>query len=125
MLKVSSSCFYRWLVSPESPGEQRRKKRTVNIEQWAEEGERLFDRMDSAFKGKGTLKQHAEEALLPAWENGSDADVLAAMKKFQENHANELITNAKVAKTDKENFNGRCNLLNGYMELAISVLFMA
>jgi len=80
-------------------------KRTINIERWAEEGERLFDlRVDSAFRGKGTLKQHAEEALVPAWEKGSDADVLAAMKKFQEDHANELIANANVAKTDKENF---------------------
>lgn len=80
-------------------------KRIVNIEHWAEEGERLFDlRMDRAFRGKGILKQHAEEALIPAWEMGSDADVLAAMKKFQEDHANELIANAKVAKTDKENF---------------------
>lgn len=80
-------------------------KRTINIERWAEEGERLFDlRVGSAFRGRGTLKQHAEEALVPAWERGSDADVLVAMKKFQEDHANELIANANVAKTDKENF---------------------
>jgi ABC-type lipoprotein export system ATPase subunit len=80
-------------------------KRTVNIDRWAEEGERLFDlRVDSAFRGRGTLKQHAQDALLPAWENGSDADVVAAMKKFQDDHANELIANATVAKTDKENF---------------------
>lgn len=80
-------------------------KRTINIDRWADEGEKLFDlRVDSSFRGKGTLKQHAEEALLPAWEKGSDADVLAAMKKFQEVHANELIANANVVKTEKENF---------------------
>lgn len=80
-------------------------KRSINLDRWAEEGERLFDlRVDSAFRGRGTLKQHAQEALLPAWEKGSDADVLAAMKKFQEDHANELISHATVAKTDKENF---------------------
>jgi hypothetical protein len=50
------------------------------------------------------LKQHAEEALAPAWETGIDGDVLVAMKKFQEDHANELIANANVAKMDKENF---------------------
>ena len=80
-------------------------KRTINIDRWAEEGEKLFDlRVDSAFRGKGTLKQLAEEALLPAWKNGNNGDVLAAMKKFQEDHANELMANATVAKTDKENF---------------------
>jgi ABC-type lipoprotein export system ATPase subunit len=80
-------------------------KRTINIDNWAVEGEKLFDlRVDSAFRGKGTLKQHAEEALLPAWENGDNVAVLAAMKKFQDDHANELIASANVAKTDKENF---------------------
>lgn len=33
MLNVSSSCFYRWLVSPESPSEQRRKALVDKIHQ--------------------------------------------------------------------------------------------
>jgi ABC-type cobalamin/Fe3+-siderophores transport system ATPase subunit len=80
-------------------------KRHVNIDKWAENGERLFDlREKSAFKGRGTLKQLAEEELLPAWQSGNANDVLTAMKKFQSSHAEELVALSNVSRADKENF---------------------
>jgi ABC-type lipoprotein export system ATPase subunit len=80
-------------------------KRTVDVERWAESGERLFDlRKESSFKGKGTLKSLAEESLLQAWTEGTVNDILAAMKKFQDDHANSLMDLATVARTDKDNF---------------------
>jgi hypothetical protein len=80
-------------------------KRTVNVDKWAENGEQLFDlREKSAFKGKGTLKLLAEEKLLSAWERGNAEDVLAAMKKFQADHTDELIAMSKIPRADKENF---------------------
>ena len=80
-------------------------KRTVNLERWAENGEQLFDlREKGDFKGKGTLKQLAEEKLQAAWEKGSVVEVLVAMKKFQDDHAETLIALSKVPRSEKENF---------------------
>ena len=80
-------------------------KRTINLDKWAIDGEQLFDlREKSNFKGKGTLKQQAEEVLLSAWRAGSANDVLLAMKKFQDENASELIGMSKVPRTEKANF---------------------
>lgn len=80
-------------------------KRIVDVESWAESGERLFDlRKESSFKGKGTLKNLAEESLLRAWTEGSVDDIHTAMKKFQDDHAKSLMDLATVARTDKDNF---------------------
>ncbi|UKT64300.1 TrlF family AAA-like ATPase [Pedobacter mucosus] len=80
-------------------------KRTVNLDKWAADGEQLFDlREKSNFKGKGTLKQQAEEVLLSAWEKGSAHDVLVAMQKFQNENASELLKMSKVPRADKANF---------------------
>lgn len=80
-------------------------KRTVDLDKWANDGEQLFDlREKSNFKGKGMLKQEAEDVLLLAWEKGNAHDILLAMKKFQEKNANELIKMSKVPRTEKANF---------------------
>jgi len=61
-------------------------------------------RKESSFKGRGTLKSLAEESLLPAWKEGTVDEILAAMKKFQDDHVNSLMNLATVARTDKDNF---------------------
>lgn len=79
-------------------------KRTVDLEKWAFEGEQLFDlREKGNFKGKGTLKQQAEEVLLQAWEKGDANEVIAAMKKFQDENTGALIKMSN-APTDKAQF---------------------
>lgn len=51
---------------------------------WAKRGERdLFDLRTGPFKGIGSLEKAADEVLRSAWEEGSAADVAAAMQAFR------------------------------------------
>ncbi len=66
-------------------------RRTVDLDGWADEGERLLDlRTIGPFRGHGALADHARALLLDAWRTGSSAEVAAAMSAFRDQFEEEL-----------------------------------
>ena len=57
-----------------------------------------------AFRGKGTLKQKADDVLKDAWENGDAASVIAAMTEFRRLYQKDLLEHSPVARTDQAEF---------------------
>jgi hypothetical protein len=58
-------------------------RRNVDLAAWCEAGEELLDmRAAGAFKGKGSLKERAEGALLDAWRSGDAAMADEALQHF-------------------------------------------
>jgi len=57
-------------------------KRTVNLQDWAQRGERLFDLRSTPFGGIGELAKRAEQELLSAWESGTPSEIRQAMETF-------------------------------------------
>src|SRR5262249_50090022 len=54
--------------------------RSVDVAAWASAGEKLLDlRMQGAFRGRGTLRQLADETLKDAWAAGTPQQVTEAM----------------------------------------------
>lgn len=80
--------------------------RVANVAQWAAQAEDgLIDlRKSGAFRGKGTLLQRANEVLKQAWETGSSAGVVAAMKEFRRLYQKELLDHSPVAHTEQVEF---------------------
>jgi DNA repair exonuclease SbcCD ATPase subunit len=80
--------------------------RVASVEQWATEAEEgLIDlRKGGSFKGKGTLLEKANEALKPAWETGTSADVVTAMTEFRRLYQKELLEHSPVAHTEQAEF---------------------
>jgi hypothetical protein len=80
--------------------------RNVDVKGWAEAAEEgLIDlRKASAFRGKGTLQQKANEVLKAAWETGDSGAVMAAMAKFRELYQNDLLKHSPVARADQAEF---------------------
>jgi ABC-type dipeptide/oligopeptide/nickel transport system ATPase component len=76
--------------------------RTADVAQWAKRGEEeLIDlRRQGQFKGSGSLQKIADQGLRKAWETGDGASVTAAMKSFRDSHQNDLLEQARVSKTD-------------------------
>lgn len=71
--------------------------RDVDLDAWAREGELLLDlRKNGKFRGRGALGQAAREALLPAWQGGTAADVAAAMEMFRSEHDKTLLDQSGV-----------------------------
>jgi len=81
-------------------------ERVADVEKWATEPEeRLIDlRKQGPFKGRGTLLQRANEVLRPAWQNGSAADVSAAMSHFRKLYQNDLLEHSPVPRSDQAEF---------------------
>ncbi len=78
--------------------------RDVDVEAWARAGEELLDlRKNGQFRGRGALAAVAREALLPAWRDGSAADVVAAMEAFRRAYDRQLLEQA-VADRSSEDF---------------------
>jgi len=80
--------------------------RVANVEQWATEAEEgLIDlRKGGSFKGKGTLLEKAREALKPAWEAGTSADVVTAMAEFRRLYQKELLDHSPMPHTEQAEF---------------------
>jgi hypothetical protein len=79
--------------------------RTADVEQWAQEGEKLLDlRRQGPFRGHGTLRQYAHQTLHGPWETGTADDVAKAMAAFREEHQDALLSHAPVAKTDQAEY---------------------
>jgi energy-coupling factor transporter ATP-binding protein EcfA2 len=71
--------------------------RNVDVDAWARAGESLLDlRKNGKFRGKGALADAARDALLPAWQEGSAAEVAAAMEKFRTEYDQTLIDQSAV-----------------------------
>ena len=80
--------------------------RVADVEAWADEAEEdLIDlRKGGDFKGKGTLRQRAEEVLNEAWETGGSADIVTAMKEFRGLYQKALLDHSPVAHSEQDEF---------------------
>lgn len=80
-------------------------RRTIDLESWAKAGEALLDLRElGPFKGKGTLAETARTELLPAWAQGTAAEISTAMAEFRKKHEQELLEHAPVKRSDGEAF---------------------
>lgn len=80
-------------------------RRSVDVASWAQQGEELLDlRKVGPFKGRGALLEAARTELLPAWQQGSSADVAEAMARFRDAHDDNLIDHAPVERSAGQAF---------------------
>ena len=77
--------------------------RIADVARWATYGEEhLIDcRKSGPFMGRGTLEEIARSELWSVWEQGSAADVQAAMASFIAKYSKDLFAHAPFAQTDK------------------------
>lgn len=65
--------------------------RTVDMDDWGEAGERLFDRSRAgAFKGVGTLTETVKDELADVWNTGSAKEIAEAMSAFRQKYGSEF-----------------------------------
>ncbi|PKA99602.1 putative AbiEii toxin of type IV toxin-antitoxin system [Flavobacteriaceae bacterium MAR_2009_75] len=86
--------------------------RIVNIEQWAESGERLIDRSRvGSFRGVGTLTGIIKEALEHVWKNGSSKEIAKAMSEFRTEYGqafwNHAFEDARKTRETKKHWYGQ------------------
>lgn len=75
--------------------------RTVDLDAWASEGESLLNLTKKGpFRGRGTLRDIAQQALSTAWKSGDDQQVLTAIKGFITDYQSQLLEHAPVASSD-------------------------
>jgi len=75
--------------------------RTVDVDAWSDEGESLLNLAKKGpFRGRGTLRDMAQQALGAAWKSGDDQQVLTALKGFITEYQSQLLEHAPVASSD-------------------------
>lgn len=81
-------------------------RRIADVEEWGSAGEEeLLDRCRAGlFYGRGSLVVAATQALKPAWETGSAADVHAAMTAFMGKYLKDLLSHAPYAPAQHAEF---------------------
>jgi len=81
-------------------------RRIADVQTWGSFAEeQLLDRRKTGpFNGRGSLIRVATEALKPAWETGSAADVQAAMTAFMAEYLKDLLSHAPYAPTQQAEF---------------------
>lgn len=80
-------------------------RRVVDIEEWAQRGERLLDlRTFGPFRGHGALLRAARDELLDAWTAGSSDEVADAMASFRSNYDHALLEHAPVPKAKRAEY---------------------
>ena len=81
-------------------------RRIADVEAWGSVAEEeLLDRRKAGpFHGRGSLIAAAAEALKPAWETGSAAEVQAAMTAFLGKYLRDLLSHAPYAPTQQAEF---------------------
>jgi len=81
-------------------------RRIADVQAWGSvaEEELLDRRKTGPFYGRGSLIAAATEALKPAWETGSAADVRAAMTAFMARYLRDLLSHAPFAPTQQAEF---------------------
>jgi hypothetical protein len=77
--------------------------RTADVARWASHGEEhLIDcRKSGPFMGRGMLEEVALSELRATWEQGSAANVQAAMTAFIAKYSKDLFAHAPIAPTDR------------------------
>lgn len=100
--------------------------RIVDIDQWAESGERLIDRSRSGpFKGVGTLKTIIKDELQGIWTTGSAKEIAKAMADFRFKYGQVLWNHAfedarKTRETKKHWYNQISTWLYGIDHVKVS-----
>jgi hypothetical protein len=81
-------------------------RRTADVEQWGSfaEEELLDRRKAGPFYGRGSLITVATQALKPAWETGSAAEVQVAMTAFMGKYLKDLLSHAPYAPKQQAEF---------------------
>lgn len=81
-------------------------RRTADVEAWGTVAEEeLLDRRKAGpFYGRGSLTAAATQALKPAWETGSAAEVQAAMTAFIGKYLKDLLSHAPYAARQQAEF---------------------
>jgi len=81
-------------------------RRTADVEQWGSiaEEELLDRRKAGPFYGRGSLITAATQALKPAWETGSAAEVQVAMTAFMGKYLKDLLSHAPYAPKQQAEF---------------------
>lgn len=81
-------------------------RRIADVQTWGSFAEeKLLDRRKTGpFYGRGSLIAAATEALKPAWEIGSVAEVQAAMTAFMAKYLSDLLSHAPYAPTQQAEF---------------------
>lgn len=81
-------------------------RRITDVQAWGSVAEeKLLDRRKMGpFYGRGSLIAAATEALKPAWETGSAAEVQAAMTAFMAKYLKDLLSHAPYAPTQQAEF---------------------
>jgi AAA domain, putative AbiEii toxin, Type IV TA system len=81
-------------------------RRTADVEQWGSfaEEELLDRRKAGPFYGRGSLITAATQALKPAWETGSAAEVQVAMTAFMGKYLKDLLSHAPYATKQQAEF---------------------
>ncbi|MFW9268755.1 TrlF family AAA-like ATPase [Pseudomonas sp. NR3] len=75
--------------------------RTVDIDSWATEGEALLNLTKKGpFRGKGSLRDVVGAYLLAPWMEGSEIEVMEAMRAFKDAHQKDLLAHSPVVSTD-------------------------
>jgi energy-coupling factor transporter ATP-binding protein EcfA2 len=77
--------------------------RSVDLDEWAEAGERLLDlRKVGKFRGHGALAQVAQEHLLTAWQEGTATEVAEAMESFRAANDASLLDQSAVDRNTEQ-----------------------
>jgi hypothetical protein len=81
-------------------------RRIADVDSWGSiaEEELLDRRKAGPFNGRGALIAVATQALKPAWETGSAAEVQAAMTAFMGKYLKDLLAHAPFAPTQQADF---------------------
>lgn len=81
-------------------------RRIADVQTWGTTAEEeLLDRRKTGpFYGRGSLIAAATEALKPAWETGTAAEVQAAMTAFMAKYLRDLLSHAPYAPTQQAEF---------------------
>jgi hypothetical protein len=77
--------------------------RSVDVDAWAQAGERLLDlRKNGKFKGRGALAEAAREHLLTAWQEGTAAEVAKSMEAFRADYDASLLEQSAVDRSSDQ-----------------------
>lgn len=80
-------------------------QRNVNVEQWAAQGENLFDlRKAGAFCGRGALEEVIKRDLLTVWQGGTADEIADAMVKFLKDYETDFKQHCPYDKSNKESY---------------------
>jgi hypothetical protein len=79
--------------------------RVADVARWAAGGEELLDlRRQGPFKGRGALRDLADESLRTVWETGDPKAVADTMAAFRSEHQDALLEHSPVPKSQQTDY---------------------